>query len=161
MRLVAALFILVASAQSARAADSSSGCGPGWYVLKENSLLSSTLRSTTNGILFPTYTFGMTTGTSNCAQHKVIYNDKRDLHFVAMNRELLMKEMAEGTGESLAAFAATLRCSVAVEARFGQVSQAHFEEIWSSDVVANEVVVDQVRSVVRGDALLASGCGAA
>ena len=40
------------------AADGSSGCGPGWYVTKKNSLLSSAIRATTNAILIPTVTLG-------------------------------------------------------------------------------------------------------
>ena len=61
---------------NAMAKDGSSGCGPGWYLLKKNSILSSSLRVTTNGIFFPTTTLGMTIGTSNCSKHKHFHTEK-------------------------------------------------------------------------------------
>ena len=60
---------LCVGASQAMAMDGSSGCGPAWYVFKENTILSSSLRGTTNGTLWPVVTIGMTFGTSNCANH--------------------------------------------------------------------------------------------
>ena len=78
------------------AADGSSGCGPGWYLFKENSLVSSAFRATTNGILFPSVTFGMTFGTSNCTQHKLVLKEKESLHFVTENYFEVQADMARG-----------------------------------------------------------------
>ena len=86
----AALALALLSATSAFAADGSSGCGPGWYIFKENSMVSSALRATTNGWSSPVVTIGMTFGTSNCAQHKLVMNDKRGLHFVTHNTNNLL-----------------------------------------------------------------------
>ena len=80
------LFILATVISgTAYGADGSSGCGPGWYILKDNSLVSSALRATTNGILVPVVTLGMTFGTSNCSKHKIVKKEKESLHFVTMN----------------------------------------------------------------------------
>jgi hypothetical protein len=78
------------------AADGSSGCGPGWYVLKENSLVSSALRLTTNGILFPSWTLGMTFGTSNCTQHKLVKTEQESLKYASENYYELIYSVAQG-----------------------------------------------------------------
>lgn len=92
------------------ATDGSSGCGPGWYLLKDNSLVSSAFRATTNGILFPVTTIGMTVGTSNCSQHKLVKKEMESLHFATMNYFELKGEVAKGSGTYLAAFAETMGC---------------------------------------------------
>ncbi len=84
-------------------ADSSSGCGLGWMVFKDQSLVSSTLRNTTHFIL--PNTFSMTFGTSGCAQHKIVLNEKRAIHFIESNYAQLMIDMAKGSGEYLNALA--------------------------------------------------------
>src|SRR4051794_31289808 len=90
------------------AMDGSSGCGPGWYLLKDTSIVSSALRATTNGILFPVYTFGMTFGTSNCTQHKLVLKEKESLYFATHNHFELKGNIAKGDGEYLSAFATTM-----------------------------------------------------
>lgn len=103
------LAILILSSQ-AYSADSSSGCGPGWYLFKDTSLVSSALRATTNGILFPVTTIGMTIGTSNCSQHKLVKLEMESLHFATMNYFELKGDVAKGNGQYLAAFAETMGC---------------------------------------------------
>lgn len=77
------LFVVMAFLSSTTvvmAGDSSSGCGADWYIFKKNSLVSSSLRATTNAILLNA-TFGMTFGTSNCSQHSIVkVLDKIVLH---------------------------------------------------------------------------------
>jgi hypothetical protein len=158
---VALAAVLALTTRTAKAADGSSGCGPAWYVLKDMSILSSSLRSTTNGFLMPTVTFGMTSGTSNCAQHKLVLEQKRDLHFATMNRDALMSEMAAGRGEFLDAFAATVGCPVGVRNHFGASVQSAYSSIWTSDAASAEDVVGRVHDLVRDDLVLASTCGAA
>lgn len=104
-----ALSVCLLSTQS-YAADGSSGCGPGWYLLKDNSIVSSAFRATTNGILFPVTTIGMTVGTSNCSQHKLVKKEKESLHFATMNYYELKGEVAKGNGAYLTAFAETMGC---------------------------------------------------
>lgn len=104
-----ALFIGLMGSQSF-AADGSSGCGPGWYLFKENSLVSSAFRATTNAVLFPVTTIGMTVGTSNCSQHKLVKKEAESLHFATMNYFELKGEVAKGNGKYLAAFSETMGC---------------------------------------------------
>ena len=91
------------------AADGSSGCGAGWYILKKNSLISSLSRSFTNVML--SNTFGMTTGTSNCAKHSIVKNDFKAIHFTENSFEQLQTEMALGEGAYLLTLADLMGCS--------------------------------------------------
>lgn len=116
--------------QTARAMDGSSGCGPGWYILKENSLVSSALRATTNGVLVPVVTLGMTVGTSNCTQHKIVLKEKESLHFATMNHFELKRDLAKGNGEYLEAFATTMGCPATAQTRLNNRLRSSFERIY-------------------------------
>lgn len=90
------------------AADSSSGCGLGWQVLPQQSLVSSFTRSMINATF--SNTIAMTLGTSGCARHSIVYNEKQGIHFVEANKEVLVAEMAQGNGEYLTAMAEVFGC---------------------------------------------------
>lgn len=142
----------------AEAADGSSGCGPGWYVLKDNSLVSSALRATTNGLLIPVVTLGMTFGTSNCTQHKLVLREKESLHFATMNHYELKSEMAKGGGEYLSAFGATLGCPTKVQGQFNEKLKAHFQVIYPDGGVNPEKTLLEVYKVVLSDPTLTNQC---
>jgi predicted sugar kinase len=89
--------------------DSSSGCGLGWMVFKKNSLVSSSLRATTNVMFLNTV--AMTLGTSGCARHDIVMNEKKAIHFAQANFGKIMQEMAQGRGEFVTTFADVLGCN--------------------------------------------------
>ena len=158
--VVAALALFTAT-QNARAADSSSGCGPGWYIFKDVSLVSSSLRGTTNGILFPVTTIGMTFGTSNCSAHKIVDNQGESIKFATLAYHDLVVQMAQGKGEHLAAFANTLGCPWQTQLEFNRTLQASFQRIVPTDAVAPETIVEQVRVELQTQPLLAQACSGA
>jgi len=133
--------VCIIGATSAFAADQSSGCGAGWYVLKKNSLVSSTLRSTTNGIFFNS-TFGMTFGTSNCAKHSIVMKEKEAQYFAETNRDILEIEMAQGNGEYLNAFAQTMGCQ---KPEFIRTVQQNYEKIFSHQGISATEMLENVR----------------
>lgn len=92
------------------AKDSSSGCGPGWYVAKDNSLLSSLGRQITHGILSPIVTLGMTLGTSNCSKHSIVRLEKQQEHYIASNFDQLKTALARGNGSYLDSFLPLTNC---------------------------------------------------
>ena len=110
MRSIIIVFVTLFSL-SAIAKDSSSGCGPAWYILKKKSILSSALRITTNGILFPFVTLGMTFGTSNCTKHSLVKTEQKTLYFVTQNYFELKGETAKGKGDFLTAYGKTIGCN--------------------------------------------------
>ncbi len=151
-------------ATSSFAADGSSGCGPGWFVFKQNSLVSSSLRMTTNGILWPSVTVGMTLGTSNCAKHSIVQRSHRSLHFATFNQDNLMVEMAQAHGESLAAYAATWGCSWTTMERFNAVMQANYSQIYEDAGTTGALrssaasFNDRVAGVIASDPALVAAC---
>ena len=151
--------LALAAPLSALAADGSSGCGPGWYAFKENSLVSSALRGTTNGILFPVVTIGMTVGTSNCTQHKIVKNEKRSLHFVTMNYYELKSDMAKGDGQYINALASTLGCDASVSTEMSRKLQGQFSKIYDQEQVDAERTLLNVYKAVIQDSSLARHCG--
>lgn len=112
------------------AADGSSGCGPGWYLFTENSLVSSSLRGTTNGVLAPVTTIGMTFGTSNCTRHKLVLKEKETLHFVEQNYFELKTQVARGGGAYVTALAQTMGCVPGAEVQLGQKLQQSYQSIF-------------------------------
>lgn len=139
-------------------ADGSSGCGPGWYVFKDNSLLSSSLRSTTNGVLVPVVTIGMTVGTSNCTKHSIVKNEKRSLHFTTMNFFELKADIAKGGGEHVAALTSTLGCPQVSQPRAAQQFQEHFQEIYPDGKVNPERALSEIYKVIFTDETLTQQC---
>ena len=110
--------ILFSFSPSSFAKDSSSGCGPAWYIFKKNSLVSSFLREITNAALFPIVSIGMTFGTSNCAKHTIVEKDKDSLEFLAHNFDDLMIEASMGDGKFLTSFSETFDCSSSEQVLF-------------------------------------------
>jgi hypothetical protein len=153
-----ALVVGIFSSGSVFAADGSSGCGPGWYILKDNSLVSSSLRSTTNGILMPVVTIGMTVGTSNCTQHKIVLKEQESLHFATMNYFELMAEAARGEGVYLAAFADTIGCPTNARAQFGQEVQKNYNQVFSDSSRRPEQMLTEVYKVILTNEKLTRSC---
>ncbi len=156
-RILGMFAFLVFSQTQVFAADGSSGCGPGWYVFKENSLVSSTFRNTTNGFLAPTVTVGMTFGTSNCTRHSIVEDNKRSLYFLAHNRDAIASQLARGRGEHLDAFANTLGCSWQAQDVLTGAMRSHLGELYQSDLDSTELLL-QTRSLIHQDRVLNKAC---
>lgn len=140
------------------AADGSSGCGPAWYLLKDNSLVSSALRATTNGILFPVVTIGMTAGTSNCTQHKLVLKEKESLYFATMNPLELKMDIAKGDGEYIGAFGTTMGCSVQSIQQLSHELKHNFQKIYPKSETKPEDVLVEVYKVILTNPYLTKHC---
>jgi len=156
-RLLVAAAISAACSSNAMAADSSNGCGVGWYILKDNSLLSSYSRMATNSSL--PNTFSMTSGTSGCAKHSIVQNDKRSLHFTESNLDALRVDAARGEGEYLSAFADTMGCSWKALPAFKTVIQTNYDSVF--DVTQPQAVIDAALFEIQRHPELASQCQSA
>jgi hypothetical protein len=140
-------------ALSAHAQDTSSGCGLGWQVAPQQSLVSSTTRSLTNATFLNTV--AMTFGTSGCAKHSIVQRDKEAQYFAEANYHLLMMEMAQGNGESLANFAAIMGCNARA---FASGVQSHYGEIYPSQDVPADAVLENVKFAIFSDFSLSAAC---
>lgn len=156
MSVILSLFL---SSASALAADSSSGCGAGWYLFKENSLVSSTLRGTTNALFFNN-TFGMTFGTSNCSKHSIVQNEKEQIYYSEANREQLAIEMAQGSGEYVETYARVMGCSEDVIPEFVNTARRQYSEIMPSSATSAGEMLQNVKKQIRSNFSLALACNA-
>jgi len=149
MRVLLAVGLLVFGLNNfAKASDSSDGCGAGWYITSDTSLLATSVRGTTNGILPPT--FSMTSGTSNCAQHSIVLEEKRALHFLTANLDQVKSDIARGQGVYLDAFALTLGCGESSIA-FGSLLRNHYLEIFPA-TADTKTSLSTVHQIVHSNA---------
>lgn len=149
-------FLGLMTSSQVLAADGSSGCGAGWYVFKESTLVSSSLRSSTN-VTFSS-TFGMTSGTSNCSKHSIVENNKKAVHFAENNYPVLIQDLARGSGESLGGLAYVMGCNWQSYDAFATKIQTNFESVVpTNDSPAD--LVGNVHELIGSDAALSAACG--
>jgi hypothetical protein len=153
MKLIIGLFALVA-ASSVFAADSSSGCGMGYEVAPNQSLVSSSTRSLVNGTF--SNSIAMTLGTSGCAKHSIVKNDAKGIHFAEANMNQLAVEMARGNGEFVASFAGVFGCQNS-EA-FGSMVQNKYESVLPSSNTSGVELYNNVKAEIKNNATLTASC---
>jgi hypothetical protein len=106
------------------------GCGLGSLIFKPSGNQSSAAIS--NGS-FGSQSFGITTGTSNCTpsgSKEAAVQEQED--FFVANYSTLSKEIAQGSGDSVVAFAGVLGCDPAQAGAVGAELQAHYETIFKA-----------------------------
>ena len=87
-------------------------------------------------------TFGITTGTSNCAKpNNFVSNDKLN-RFVSENMDELAMDISSGKGETLSTVAKLMNVENTPE--FSAKLQANFSTIYSSENVTSATVIDSI-----------------
>lgn len=155
MKLIARGFALILGLTvfsfAAQAEDKSSGCGLGWQVVKNHSLLSSYTRSITNAST--SSTSGMTSGTSGCDRHSIVLNDKKHIHYAETNFHSLMIEMAQGQGEYLKGFALVMGCSSAQTAAFSKVAQKNYNNLFPAEGASPSGLVNTIKTTLSNESV--------
>ncbi|MEK6556314.1 MAG: DUF3015 family protein [Bdellovibrionota bacterium] len=126
-KFFAVLALVTVGASMAHAGNGNSGgdgCGLGWQIFDKKTLVGTFIRGTTNSVVPPS--FGMTTGTIGCDQHPIAMNNQEAVQYVAANYESLMIEAAQGNGEYVTAFGATLNCG---SSEFGALLQKNYKAL--------------------------------
>ena len=147
-----AAIVVAFGAGAASAANSgygSAGCGLGSVLFGNQPGAIQIVAATTNGT-FGNQTFGITTGTLNCGAAATAAGAKI---FIDANREALAKDMARGSGETIATLSSLAGCKDSKSV--GVVLQKNFSAIIPSEKVANAVVADNVLSTLKADKQLA------
>ena len=123
-------------------ANENTGCGLGSLVIKDQStVVLQALAATTNGTS-GNQTFGITSGTSNCAKpSNFVSNDKLN-KFVGENMDELALDISAGQGETLATVAKLM--NVENNAAFSAKLQANFSNIYTSENVTSAAVIDSI-----------------
>ncbi|GAB4560832.1 MAG: hypothetical protein Tsb0020_07820 [Haliangiales bacterium] len=136
-----------ASAQDARADGhyGAAGCGLGSIIFGSQPGFVQVLAATTNGS-FGSQTFGITFGTSNCSASGEGMISTRS--FVESNREVLAKDIARGSGETIATLTTLAGC--ADSGQVGVTLQQRFGDIFPSTAASDRDVSQNVVTVLQG-----------
>lgn len=147
-----AMAVALPFAASAHAV-SDAGCGLGSVLLEgQDGLVMNVLAATLNGTS-GNQTFGMTSGTLNCGAE----NSQFALQsFVNDNLDTLAVDAARGEGESLDTLATLWGMDATAKEQFAKATQARFSDIFSSDSVTAEQVLENLNRVVAEDQQLSA-----
>ncbi len=142
--------------QSAHAVGSA-GCGLGSILFTDNTWWKQLLAVTTIGTSF-SQTFGITSGTSNCASG-VFGQIQKQKDFVAANLASLQREAAQGSGDSLNGLASVLGCPASQYGSFGAFTQTHYKTVFNND--SSDAVLGNVKSQISQSKTLFASCSLA
>jgi opacity protein-like surface antigen len=149
---VAVVFVLTGTAFAAvGAAQQNTGCGLGHLLFKDagnDSVVIQTFQATTNGTS-GNQTFGITTGTSDCQRPKNFVSNERMNEFMVANMDNLARDIAQGRGETLDAFAELMGVPVEKRPEFYAQLQSGFTRIFSSSNVQMASVMDNIAIVSK------------
>jgi hypothetical protein len=154
----AAAFLALGS-PAARAAEGygSAGCGLGSLVFGNQTGMIQILAATTNGV-FASQTFGITSGTSNCAAGGVVKAQREQAAFAEVNFQDLKRNMAAGGGEFLTSFATLLGCEESAKPALATMTQAKYEVILPSEKSGPMDLLGGVKTQIKSDPALANSC---
>ncbi|HSS38468.1 MAG TPA: DUF3015 domain-containing protein [Polyangia bacterium] len=147
--------LMVASAAHAQS-YAMAGCGLGSMVFKENNG-TQILAATTNGI-FGNQTFGITSGTSNCASGGIIKAQREQAAFAEVNFQDLKRNMATGGGEFLTSFATLLGCEDAAKPALAKMTQSKYEAILPTEKTSPMEMLSGLKTQIKVDPTLANSC---
>ena len=125
--LVLCALALSASAKAERKFGMA-GCGLGSIVMGSKG--GQVSAATTNGT--GAQSFGITSGTSNCVAPAAEKAQIEQENFISNNYASLSREAAQGSGETVAAFAGTMGCDRAVFSEFGATLQTNYTKIFAA-----------------------------
>ena len=138
------------------AEDSSTGCGPGWYVAKDHSLISATTRGAINQMTGLAI-FGMTFGTSNCARHSIVENKNKQIHFVEENLDQLEVELAMGKGHYVEQFASVMGCNERPN-HFINAMKKSYIKLFNKGSINSYEFLKNVKSTIKSHPFLSKEC---
>lgn len=128
------------------------GCGLGSMAFGDQKGAIQILAATTNGF-FGTQTFGISSGTSNCAEAAPGTSGTKT--FIEGNREALAKDAARGSGETIDTLTVLAGCKDAKAV--GAALQKRFVELFPGESVPAEKVSEAVVGALRAESSLACG----
>ena len=133
----------------AQAVDkNNTGCGLGSILFKDqNGLLSQVCAVTFNGS-FGNQTFGITSGTLECAKPASFAANQKLNKFVSENMDNLAMDISKGSGEYLSTLAVLMETPVEERDALYHKLQANFASIYTSDQVTHVDVLDNIEKIV-------------
>ena len=135
--------------------DKGDGCGLGWQITKERTMLATTTRGTTNAFVPPT--FGMTTGTIGCEQHSFAMRERAAAEFAYNNIDKLTVDMARGEGEYITSLARAFGCADSAVKAFGETARAALPQLLEKTDSGIEFY-QSIKASVRANPALLNAC---
>lgn len=143
---VAMMAAFASPASADAAAYGAAGCGLGSVIFGSSPGFVQIFAATTNGTS-GNQTFGITTGTLNCADTGGGTASAKA--FIETNREALAKDISRGQGETIASLSTLAGCS---DSRaVGASLQKNFSTIFPSGQVSDTAVSGSVINVLRSE----------
>lgn len=133
------------------------GCGLGSMVIGSKPGMEQVFAATTNGTS-GSQTFGITSGTSNCGDHGLVNLSKEREVFAQENYTSLVKEMAQGKGESLSTLASLYQCPAAAHGEFGTLVQEKFDYLVANDQTTSSELLSKLDGQLMQHPKLANSC---
>ncbi len=158
-RLIVAVVLTVAgvslmpnSMAFAGTAQNNTGCGIGTALFKNNANNSAVLQVCQAFLnFFPPLslvpTVGITVGTAECQKPKNFASSDQVNEFVVANMDNLARDISQGRGETLDAFAELLRIPAEERTEFYLQLQSNFNRIYTSPDVQISSVMDNIAAV--------------
>jgi hypothetical protein len=139
----------VAFAVPAFAVDRSNvGCGLGSMLFKDqDGVLSHAFAATTNGT-FGNQTFGITSGTLECAKPASFTANEKLNSFVSDNMDNLAVDISKGSGEYLTTLAVLMDTPVEARPELYRLLQSNFAAIYTSESVTSLDVLTNIERIV-------------
>jgi hypothetical protein len=109
MRQFVLAALILALPVISQAKDTMDGCGLGWEVTQDETMIATTTRGTTNMFVPPS--FGMTTGTLGCKQLAFAANEQEAVNYVVNNYSNLKQQLAVGQGEYVEGLNEVMNCN--------------------------------------------------
>jgi hypothetical protein len=132
------------------------GCGLAYILFSKdnNSQAVQIFAGTTNNI-YGTQSFGITSGTSGCAEGGLFKASREAEVYAEVNFKSLQQEMAAGQGEYLNTLAGLLGVSEARRAEFFQLARVRYPQIFpSAEAGAGEMLEGLSRAIADHPELL-------
>ena len=124
------------------------GCGLGSMVIGNEAGFMQLFAATTNGIS-GNQTFGITTGTLGC---EVGGGGQTAKTFIEGNREILAKDMARGSGETIENLSSLAQCKDHNEV--AKILQSNFQEIFPNAGISDSTVSNNIIETLRSNPTL-------
>lgn len=131
------------------------GCGLGSMVMPHNGGGNQILAATTNASFF-SQPIGITAGSSNCLPPGQTAMLNRQEQFFSSNISVLSKEMSQGEGAHLSAFAETFGCAGSGSENFSNEMKSNYKKIFSAP--GTGAMFQRVRGVIKKSKTLNKSC---
>ena len=154
-RLAGILFVFgILSAPEAHAKlYGPAGCGMGSMLMGPSG--NQVFAGTTN-VSFGSQFFGIISGTSNCKPSKQMAAEMRQQEFLAANLASLQKELAQGSGDTVAAFVDVLGCDSSVLSEAQETLVGRYQELFK--VPGIDGVLEKAKFELNKNPNLAKQC---